>query len=440
MEADYKRDMNHSYVVLKENGKQDMAAYQIRMLLGKGISSLLPCTVKGLNGELLFYYEITGKQPLSSFYEKQKIEGSDLRWILEGVTKGLQEMEEYLLDPADLILRPEYMYLDMEQKKIQFCYLPGYQNEAVGQFQRFTEYYLPKIDHRDALAVSMGYGVYRLAMEEELQADRIREVLYHPADSGAAAAAGKPEETQKTEEDFRKYQEQQEKEAARQEAMQAFFAEEPEEREPRLWTVLSAAGGAAVFLAALLALWYMGYLQWQVCLLLCAAAGIAAAGIAVWNLWRRKKTEEKTPEEPKTDPDVLWEAYQETCREEQEEKTSEGKAGREAEETVVLYQAEPSAVSSLVSKIPGKYPTIFLEQEMTVVGKLPVAADVILDSSTISRVHARITRKEDGFFLSDLNSRNGTCVNGRILQGEEEWELQNYDEVSFAEIQYVFIK
>ena len=77
---------------------------------------------------------------------------------------------------------------------------------------------------------------------------------------------------------------------------------------------------------------------------------------------------------------------------------------------------------------------------MTVIGKLPVAADILLEAPTISRVHARITRKEERFYLSDLNSRNGTCVNGRLLQGEEEYELQNYDEISFAEIQYIFLK
>ncbi len=44
--------------------------------------------------------------------------------------------------------------------------------------------------------------------------------------------------------------------------------------------------------------------------------------------------------------------------------------------------------------------------------------NVVVDNAECSRQHARIRRKEDGFFVTDLGSRNGTLVNGQRIDGE----------------------
>ena len=73
-------------------------------------------------------------------------------------------------------------------------------------------------------------------------------------------------------------------------------------------------------------------------------------------------------------------------------------------------------------------------------GKMEQAADAVIPVDTVSRVHARIRKKDDGYYLADLNSRNGTSVNGRMLKPEEEYLLQNEDQVDFAKARYLFLK
>ena len=109
-------------------------------------------------------------------------------------------------------------------------------------------------------------------------------------------------------------------------------------------------------------------------------------------------------------------------------------------ETVVLSAGITSGPPSLVSREPGELPAIYLEQDLIVIGKMETAADVVLPVSTVSRVHARIRKKQDGFYLADLNSRNGTSVNGRMLKPEEEYLLQDEDQVDFAQERYIFLK
>ena len=56
-----------------------------------------------------------------------------------------------------------------------------------------------------------------------------------------------------------------------------------------------------------------------------------------------------------------------------------------------------------------------LEKEATVLGRHP-ECDIVLDSGAVSRQHARITAAGDEFYVEDMQSRNGTLVNGRPIR------------------------
>ena len=74
------------------------------------------------------------------------------------------------------------------------------------------------------------------------------------------------------------------------------------------------------------------------------------------------------------------------------------------------------------------------------IGKLEQASDVVISLPTVSRVHARIRKTGENYYLADLNSRNGTSVNGRMLGAEDEYFLQDEDQVDFAQARYVFLR
>jgi FOG: FHA domain len=61
---------------------------------------------------------------------------------------------------------------------------------------------------------------------------------------------------------------------------------------------------------------------------------------------------------------------------------------------------------------------------------------IVIEDSSISLMHAKITRKNGDFLLKDLNSTNGTSVNGQPIG---EVRLRDSDRVRFAEITCQFI-
>ena len=109
-------------------------------------------------------------------------------------------------------------------------------------------------------------------------------------------------------------------------------------------------------------------------------------------------------------------------------------------ETVVLSSGVVKGPATLVSREPGELATIYLEQDITVIGKLETAADVVISIPTVSRIHAKIRKRDGEYYLTDLNSRNGTSVNGQMLKTGEDYLLKDEDEVDFSQARYIFLK
>jgi len=75
-----------------------------------------------------------------------------------------------------------------------------------------------------------------------------------------------------------------------------------------------------------------------------------------------------------------------------------------------------------------------LESGTTTLGRHPDSV-IVLDCPSVSGHHALIELQEDGCFVSDQQSSNGTQVNGANI---EEAKLANGDRVAFGDIQAVF--
>lgn len=499
MIAEYKRDMNHSYLILTGEKEVDTTTYPVRMLLGNTVPALLKCHLQGLNGKSLFYYEITSRQSLSSFYENRLLGTEDLRFILGCLLQTMEKLEEYLLDPVQLVLDPDYIFVDLEKSELRFCYLPGYDRAMDEQFRMLVEYLLPKLDHGDPQAVSLGYGIYRKALEDHFQSESIQKELYteregekpgreeegNPPLSGKETAGGEPEDrsSRKTEpgnldlwekdlfgkEDFlreegsgilpEKGSHLRDRSARQEQKGQKDKRKNDKRRTQLLVSLCGCALAVATILVILIAV-QLGYLpQIHVEKILMGVLMGFGAGIAAYLIISGLtgiKTEKDIPdknlkqETRHRDPseEKIWdreEHFEEQAAKKQEEPVfRKGNDWKEeagdCHETVILSMGKTQGPASLVSREPGELATIYLKEELTVIGKMKTAADAVVPLPTVSRLHAKIRKKDDEYYLTDLNSRNGTAVNGRMLHGEEEYRLQDEDEVDFAQARYIFLK
>jgi sigma-B regulation protein RsbU (phosphoserine phosphatase) len=71
----------------------------------------------------------------------------------------------------------------------------------------------------------------------------------------------------------------------------------------------------------------------------------------------------------------------------------------------------------------------------TVIGRHP-DCDIVVEVGAVSRFHAKIVRRANEFVLEDQGSRNGTFLNGQLINGEH--ILREGDRVRICEVELVF--
>ena len=92
--------------------------------------------------------------------------------------------------------------------------------------------------------------------------------------------------------------------------------------------------------------------------------------------------------------------------------------------------------AALISLRPDSYPDISLNRDHLLIGKNPDKADIILPSETVSRVHARIEKRSDGLYVTDLFSTNGTFLDGHRLEPNRSARLLDSARLTIAGYNY----
>lgn len=457
MRAEYKRDMNHNYLILYGEDEINTDSYQVRMLVGNVIPSLLKCRIQGMDGRFLVYFDITSKQALSVLYEEKKMGVEDLRFIFGGFVKAMEDAAEYLMNPGQFIISPEYIYTDIEKQEIYFCMMPGYEKDIKEQFQFLTEYILPKIDHQDQDAVILGYGVYKRAMEDSFHLEHIKEELYK-TQGQQGTTTNKPEQM-KTESEQRQESEdfnpEEEGFWGNEEINQEFVRDGEKSKRLSLPQKTGVIVLAAILLCGIAAITLMGYLPYLetgtilgiiIVLVACVMLFVYVSKIKKKpGALRQGREEERdkpkgiTGKVPTDQTDQSQNTIKSVVKSTNKPVVKSSQLHADYGETVVLSAGAVSGPASLVSKEPGELATIYINEDLTVIGKLETACDAVISLPTVSRIHAKIRKKEDAYYLTDMNSRNGTAVNGRLLLPDEEYQLEPEDEVDFAQARYIFL-
>lgn len=457
MRAEYKRDMNHNYLILYGEDEINTDSYQVRMLVGNVIPSLLKCRIQGMDGRFLVYFDITSKQALSVLYEEKKMGVEDLRLIFGGFVKAMEDAAEYLMNPGQFIISPEYIYTDIEKQEIYFCMMPGYEKDIKEQFQFLTEYILPKIDHQDQDAVILGYGVYKRAMEDSFHLEHIKEELYKT--QGQQGTTTTKAEQMKTESEQRQESEdfnpEEEGFWENEEINQEFVRDGEKSKRLSLPQKTGVIVLAAILLCGIAATTLMGYLPYLetgtilgiiIVLVACVMLFVYVSKIKKKpGALRQGREEERdnpkgiTGKVPTDQTDQSQNTIKSVVKSTNKPVVKSSQLHADYGETVVLSAGAVSGPASLVSKEPGELATIYINEDLTVIGKLETACDAVISLPTVSRIHAKIRKKEDAYYLTDMNSRNGTAVNGRLLLPDEEYQLEPEDEVDFAQARYIFL-
>lgn len=199
MDVSYRRDKDHNYMILDAPGELTGEEYQVRMLVGNHIPHLLKCNRRMMDGKAVFFYEVTGMQPMFRVFEKRQINQEEMVELLQDIKEALENTQRYLLDGNQLLFEPEFLFFHTQTREWNLCYLPTYDGNMTESFRKLSEYLLKRLDHSDEQAVMLGYEVYSKASEENYRISEVLQMIYQVGRKNCAQEEGLPEDPEQSE-------------------------------------------------------------------------------------------------------------------------------------------------------------------------------------------------------------------------------------------------
>lgn len=176
MQVEYKRDMQHNYLVIRDQIQLD-STFQEKMLSYNKLEGILPFQIQMMNGERIIRYEINGCQPLSEVCAKIPPKIGQLSKLVKGLLSAIKQAPEYLLKEDDFLLSLEHIFLELPSYHVQICYYSGYQHSIKSQLAEFFESLMSCVDYEDREAVYLVYSLYMKSREVDCTIDSLMNVL-----------------------------------------------------------------------------------------------------------------------------------------------------------------------------------------------------------------------------------------------------------------------
>lgn len=375
LEEEFKKESDGKTYLLLKKTKETFEEEMIRRATPMGV---LPMTRSELEDR--YKYEITGKKSLAVTFERVPMNAEQIEKVLYGILDIIENGKEYLLSEDNYILLPEHIYLQIPEYKVTLCYYPEYEVTFSEQLGKLFEILLNRVDYREEKAIAMVYALYMQLQEPDVTLERIRGKLKEQEQPSKTEIPMREREIRTEGTEIRYVKEE--------EPVKRVFVEEGREE---------------------------------------TANRKGSSKTGLWERLRKEVGAKIYGRDEKRRPVVSERPVSCVCDSPPEWGTKH---------TKVLSVKKATCFPALISE-EGKE-KVFLTKFPFYVGSMPDYMDYVIDRDTVSRFHAKFIRQGEQVYLMDLNSTNGTRVNGSELNVRESFLLSEGDRILFADAEYIF--
>lgn len=476
----YERGAAASYLTLRTSASEKVMSYQVEMLAGNRIPNILPFDMRYENGEIGFNYDITSRLPLMQFL-KRKISRNEFLKIFADITKAILDCRNYFLCDNSIILDTDYIYINPATGDVSVVYIPILFDIEIGnEFKNLVmDVIINSADIDESSGDNfihriLGYtksNIFNICDFNKLVMDLLMgEAVLHSV--GAEDLV--QDEGMGTHRTVKKWISNEEivKDAkvASETIPDLGGSKSSTDCSEKSGSLLRAskniifAIALQIILVAIFVLTkdYLKSLSEDTSVTYGAAVFVMAAidALAFKKLFGKRdviirKKDELSQEEDKEaayefegylDNDISLSTIKKShtdafpnCETLPGSKTGEvTPCGQYSCDTVILgvHDAKCPFMKGIGTSA-GEI--ILISKPEFTLGRLENQVDYVIRSSAVGKVHAQIVAREGSYFIKDLNSKNGTCINDVKIDSNEEYEIENNDRISLANNDYIFV-
>lgn len=425
-EHSFYRDSTCSYLVLKLNSNIELLNHQVEIISQNPNPAFVPFHVRRENENTSIYYNITSKISLSQYLERKSLDKKELLDLLKNITKNLILHGNYLLDISSFLIAEDLIYINPATAEVSMIYVPAFLDRDI------MEVYIAFL--KDLMVNSA-------SIDDSLRDNYLQRILnYLKSEAFSLNAFNRLIIDLRNSGDFCEYREKIENEeqavsldipVGRSTNEKAYEATGTNRYTRRILLLqLSIIVTAAIVCLLLIYRGIGDVLSLAGVLLIAVALDVLAMKKIVWRQGKQTEMEDKQQGTVSKRRVILNEArYQEAFT---------APDILKACDTIMISEAPRNCHPYLESIGDNRIERVTINKDKFIIGRLGSMVDYIVQGSTIGKLHAEISAKDGVFHIRDLNSKNGTYVNGTRIPSNKELEIKSNDIVRFSNYEYVF--
>ncbi len=474
MDASYKKDLRHNYLVLTKMDNSDDEDYCVCMLEANSIDGIIKPEPRTIDNRVLYYYDITSKQSIETIFVKNTISYEQLKEFFTNLLAIVEQAYEFLLNENDLLLEPEHIYIELTKGKANLAYLPGYNKDIGKQIVLLIEYLMNKVDYNDKEAVFYVYNLYAVCRDERFSFYNLISAIRENKSDNSIMVKGKKDrkDTKDSNICIKKdsihddaynsdKQSSVKEEYSHRKQMPVMMEKVSEESEIYYYPLRTYIYTGACILGAIMV--FVIFLNMKVIytsignridygkLMALLSILLIIVGYLIRIIWNKNNRSTKIiSKQEYIDPRIDYshklnaESKSEQLKREYEYTLPKNKSealdrsDNKSCSTVLLNADIPSCGCRLQPVDKDLFDAIDIGEFPFVIGKQENNVDYFLDKEEVSRYHVKVTKEEGNYYITDLNSTNGTILNDKSLSCYQRYKLTKGDKVSIAGINYLF--
>ena len=401
-------------------GKTD---FREKMLLNNHIEGVLSPNVSIVNHEKIYTYDTEGFLTLEALCQRESIGEKNLKKILSGIATTVIKGEKYMLDNKDFILSPEHLFFSEDENPV-LAYCPGYARPFREQMGNLAEYLMNRIDYHEQDAVIIIYTIYMKSREDGFGVRELQSFLENGVPDKVKDGMVRGEKVREEKIYLPERSRGLFDPVSRQQELHYEYNSGPktdvkEEKITgignRMITVIITAVLTLILMFAAFKMKLLTGKDGKTDIMKCAAVFFAGAGVSFYfsrklagknEILTKKKSIEAIAVEP---PD---------------------------EATELLFDPGNMMEITGCTLVSDSHPTIIIQNFPFYIGKDEEHMDYCLRAPGISRYHLKVDRIDGKITACDLNSTNGSYLNGEKLEPNRPKGISNGDEIRLGNCIY----
>ena len=399
-----RQEAGRTYLAVK-NESNASKEYLISMITKNQIEGLLPCKITYDQTQSMLYYDVTNKISLEHLYKEKSLTCREIRRLFDGLADIKKKGQKYLLEEEYYVFDPKIIFVDMETDTIEVMYVP-FNNDEEGQYGRFADFLLKKVEQNDGGAVKLAYMFYKMISLETFSLEGFSVLV-----DKEIVLEERKEERQEVSSNSIQYETLQTKDN---------ILEYPEKINYICPIVLFIGSVGLVFTFVVLRKSFI----YAVYILIVGVILMIAFIISIVKLVNR----------------II-----ETTREEEMQNAGENVSVAdywEDEETQVFYESDQTESDSFIKRdYCLKWKENGLEKQYRIdnfpilIGKLRGEVNCLINEVSVSRIHARLTKEGEKIVLEDVDSKNGVFVDDFRLQAGQRVAVNTESNIKLGNVQ-----